>query len=110
MRYTLIALVLFFVCLSGISLAADTAKSDQVVCPRTITVEVLIKTTGAVSGWEAIPAKSTFTLTAKESVVRNNSLICHYTNGTVDYNIARAFPKGKNCFLAPNQSFMCQGK
>lgn len=110
MRYTLVIVTVFFVCLSGMSLfAADTAKSDQPVsCPRSVTVEVTIKATGSVGGWEAIPAKSTFTLAIKENAVKNHSMICHYTNGTVDYNLAKVFPKGKNCFLAPSQSFMCQ--
>jgi len=110
MRCTLVFLTVFFVCLSSLPLfAAETARTEQsLVCPRAVTVEVIIKAAEQVSGWETIPAKSTFTLAIKQNAVRNSSMICHYTNGTVDYNLAKIFPKGKNCFLAPNQSFVCQ--
>lgn len=110
MRCIFIIVTIFFVCLSSLPLfAAETTRPDQsLVCPRAVSVEVTMRTAGPISGWEAIPAKSTFTLAITENAVRNNSMICHYTNGTVDYNLAKLFPKGKNCFLAPNQSFMCQ--
>ena len=107
MRGIVILLTVCSALLSGIPLfAADTAKSDQfVTCPGTVNVEVEIKATTAIGGWAAIPAKSTFSLSIKEGVVKNTSMICHYTNGTVDYNLAKPFPKGKVCFLAPGQSF-----
>jgi hypothetical protein len=109
MRCVFIVLTVCFVCLSSLTLfAGEKAKEQSLVCPRSISVEVTIKTQGQITGWEAIPAKSTFTLAITENVVRGNSLICHYTNGTVDYNLAKAFPKGKTCFLGPNQSFVCQ--
>ena len=110
MRCALVIATVLCTGLSFVSLfAAEPAKLDQsLICPRSLTVEVAIKTAVPVSDWEAIPAKSTFTLAIKENAVRNNSMICHYTNGTVDYNLAKLFPKGKNCFLAPNQSFRCQ--
>jgi hypothetical protein len=110
MRRTVLVLIVFFVCLSSVSLfAAEQAKpGEPYTCPRAVSVEVVIKTAGAVNGWDAMPARSTFTLAIKENAVRANSMICHYTNGTVDYNLTKAFPKGKICYLAPNQSFMCQ--
>lgn len=109
MRCVAAVLTVCFICLSSAALfAAETAKEQSLACPRSIAVEVAIKAHGQISGWEAPPAKSTFTLAITESVVRNNSLICHYSNGTVDYNLAKAFPKGKKCFLGPNQSFVCQ--
>lgn len=109
MRCVFIVLTVCFVCLLSLTLSAgEKAKEQSLVCPRSLSVEVTIKTQGQITGWEAIPAKSTFTLAITENVVKNNSMICHYTNGTVDYNLAKAFPKGKNCFLAPNQSFVCQ--
>jgi hypothetical protein len=110
MRCALVIVTVLCIGLFSVSLfAAEQAKSDQsLICPRSLTVEIAIRTIAPVSGWEAIPAKSTFTLAIKENVVRDNSMICHYTNGTVDYNLAKVFPKGKNCLLAPNQSFRCQ--
>lgn len=109
MRCACIVLTVCFICLSSIaSFAAEKAKEQSLVCPRSIEVEVTMKARGQVSGWEAIPATSTFTLAIIENVIRNDSLICHYTNGTVDYNLAKLFPKGKKCFLGPNQSFVCQ--
>jgi len=102
-----IALSLCFAAVS--SFAADQGKAGEpFVCPRAVNVEVGIRTAGGVTGWDAIPARSPFTLALKESAVRGSTMICHYTNGTVDYNLTRAFPKGKTCHLAPNQSFMCQ--
>ena len=107
MRYAVIALTICWLCLTALPLfAADSTQS--LACPRSITVEVTIKAQTPVAGWEAAPAKSTFTLAVKENAVRNAVMICHYTNGTVDYNLAKVFPKGKNCFLAQNQSFVCQ--
>jgi len=77
-------------------------------CPRSIAVDVTIKTASAIGGWDSMPAQSRFTLAIKESAVRGNSMICNYTNGTVDYNLTRVFPQGKTCYIAPSQSFMCQ--
>ena len=109
MRCVVVVLTVCFVCLSSAALfAGEKAKEQSLVCPRSIAVDVTIKTQGQISGWEAPPAKSTFTLAISENVVRNNSLICHYSNGTVDYNMVKLFPKGKTCFLGPNQSFVCQ--
>jgi hypothetical protein len=101
--------IIFLVCLSSISaFAADAPISGQsYACPRSVAVEVTIKTDSPVSGWETIPAKSTFTLAIKENAVQRDAMICHYSDGTVDYNIAKASPKGKTCHIAPNQSFMC---
>lgn len=107
MRYVVIALTLCCLCLASLPLFAAEA-TQPLACPRSVTVEVTIKAPTPVSGWEAAPAKSTFTLAVKESAVRNDLMICHYTNGTVDYNLAKVFPKGKKCFLAQNQSFVCQ--
>ncbi len=109
MKRIFITLVVCFVCLSSVPLiAAEKAKEQSLVCPRSVSVEVAIRSHGQVSDWEAIPAKSTFTLAIKENAIRNDSLICHYSNGTVDYNLAKLFPKGKKCYLGPNQSFICQ--
>ena len=109
MRRAFIALTVCFVFLSPLALcAAETAKGESFACPRSLSVEVMIKTQGEVNGWAAIPAKSTFTLAIKENVIQNDSLVCHYSNGTVDYNLAKLFPKGKKCFLGPNESFICQ--
>ncbi|MEN6617458.1 MAG: hypothetical protein ABFD12_12955 [Syntrophorhabdus sp.] len=104
-----LAIVLAMSMLSYTAFAADTVKTGQSYsCPRSIAVEVTMKSPSAASGWEAIPAKSTFTLAITENAVRGEAMICHYTNGTVDYNLAKSFPKGKTCYLAPNQGFMCQ--
>lgn len=110
MRRAFVLSILLSVCFAAFSsFAADEAQAaEPFVCPRAVNVEVGIKTTGAATGWDAIPARSIFTLAIKESAVRGTTMICHYTNGTVDYNLTRAFPKGKTCHLAPNQSFMCQ--
>ena len=109
MRYVLVVLSVCFICASSVALfAAETVKEQSLVCPRSIAVEVAIKAQGQISGWEAPPAKSTFTLAITENAVKSNSLICHYSNGTVDYNLVTLFPKGKKCFLAQNQSFVCQ--
>jgi len=110
MRRAFVLSILLSVCFAaGSSFAAGEAKTGEpFVCPRAVNVEVGIRTTGGTTGWEAIPARSTFTLAIKESAVRGSTMICHYTNGTVDYNLTRAFPKGKTCHIAPNESFMCQ--
>ncbi len=110
MKRIFVVAVVFFVCLLAVSLyAAEPARpGESYVCPRAVNVEVGIRAAGTVTGWDAIPARSTFTLAIKENAVRGSSMICHYTNGTVDYNITKAFPKGKTCYLAPGQSFMCQ--
>ena len=109
MKTALVPAIIFLACLSTVSaFAADPAMSGQsYACPGSVSVEVAIQTGSPVNGWEAIPAKSTFILAIKENAVKNGAMICHYTNGTVDYNIAKVFPKGKTCHLAPKQSFMC---
>jgi hypothetical protein len=110
MRRVFVLSIVFLVCFVAVSsFAADTARpGESYACPRAVNVEVGIKAAGSVTGWEAMPARSTFTLAIKENAVRGNTMICHYTNGTVDYNLTKVFPKGKTCYLAPNQSFMCQ--
>lgn len=117
MKRTFILAVAFFICF-GIAVAGfagETGKpqgrqqqSPTFSCPRSIAVDVTIKTSAAVAGWDSIPAQSKFSLLIKENAVRGNAMICHYSNGTVDYNIHRVFPKGMTCYIAPNQSFMCQ--
>jgi hypothetical protein len=110
MRRAFVLSILLFLCFAAVSsFAADETKTGEpFACPRAVNVEVGIKTAGSVTGWDAIPARSTFTLAIKEGAVRGTTMICHYTNGTVDYNLTRVFPKGKTCHIAPNQSFMCQ--
>lgn len=110
MRKACFLSILVLVCLSSVALfAAEQAKpGEPYTCPLAVSVEVVMKTAGAVNGWDAMPARSTFTLAIKENAVRANSMICHYTNGTVDYNLTKVFPKGKICYLAQGQSFMCQ--
>jgi len=110
MRRTTALSIMFFLFFAALScFAAEPAKpGEPYACPRAVNAEVLIRTAGQVTGWDAIPARSTFTLAIKENAVRGTTMICHYTNGTVDYNLTKAFPKGKTCYIAPGQSFMCQ--
>jgi len=110
MRRAFVLLIVFFVCFGIVSVfAAEPGKSGEpYACPRAVMVEVAMRTAGPVSGWDAIPAQSRFTLAIKENAVRGTTMICHYTNGTVDYNLTKAFPRGKTCYIAPSQSFMCQ--
>ncbi len=110
MKRTFVLTVVIFVFCSVISVfAAEPGKKGQMFpCPRSIAVDVTIKTASAIGGWDSMPAQSRFTLAIKEGAVRGNSMICHYTNGTVDYNLTRVFPQGKTCYIAPSQSFMCQ--
>lgn len=110
MKRVFVLSIMFFVCFVAVSsFAAEPAKpGEPYACPRAVNVEVGIKTGGSVSGWDAVPARSTFTLAIKENTVRGSTMICHYTNGTVDYNLTKVFPRGKACHMAPNQSFMCQ--
>lgn len=116
MKKTFVIAIALFICFGVVSgFAAETVKpqagqqqGQAVQCPRNITVDVTIKTASQEAGWDSIPARSRFTLAVKESAVRNKAMFCHYSNGTVDYNIHRAFPKGKTCYIAPDQSFMCQ--
>lgn len=115
MRRIFVFMVVLFACFGIASgFAAETGKSQgkqqspTFSCPRGIAVDVTIKTSAAVAGWDSIPAQSKFSLSIKENAVRGNAMICHYSNGTVDYNIHRVFPKGRTCYIAPNQSFMCQ--
>ncbi len=115
MKRTFILTVVLFACFGVVSaFAAETGKArgkqpgQAIQCPRSISVDVTMRTAAAVSGWDSIPARSKFTLSIKENVVRGSSMICHYSNGTVDYNIHKVFPKGKTCYIAPDQSFVCQ--
>jgi phosphoribosylformimino-5-aminoimidazole carboxamide ribonucleotide (ProFAR) isomerase len=108
MRCICTIVIVCLICLSSVaSFATEKAKEQSLACPRSIAVDVTIVTQGQISGWDAIPAKSTFTLAIKENAIQNESLICHYTDGTVQYNLAKTFPKNKKCFLGPNQSFIC---
>ncbi|HOW53528.1 MAG TPA: hypothetical protein PLR60_02645 [Syntrophorhabdaceae bacterium] len=114
MRRTFILTAAFFICFgtAAAGFAGETGKPQQqsptFSCPRSIAVDVTIKTSAAVAGWDSIPAQSKFSLSIKENAVRGNAMFCHYSNGTVDYNIHRVFPKGRTCYIAPNQSFICQ--
>lgn len=115
MKRTFVLTVAIFVCFGVVpGFAAEAGKTQGVQpgqaiqCPRSITVDVTIKTASAEAGWDSIPARSRFNLAVKESAVRNKAMFCHYSNGTVDYNIHKVFPKGKTCYIAPDQSFMCQ--
>ena len=106
----ILAIVLFFCFGVSAGFAAEQVKQQgqTLLCPRSIAVDVTIRTSSAAGGWDAVPAHSRFTLAVKENVVRGNTMICHYTNGTVDYNLSRVFPKGRTCYIAPDQSFVCQ--